>query len=78
MTAERSNLVHEQMDGLLVYGNESRYWISSTDVVHGSGSHPLVGRLSFTTQDRAVLQQIADDGCIHEVTVYNGGRAVSI
>ena len=42
-----------------------------------AAAHPLVERLSFTTQDWAVLQQIAEDGCIHEVTVYSGGRAVS-
>jgi hypothetical protein len=77
MAAERSNTVREQVDGLLIYSNESRYWIPSTDVVHGSGSHPLVGRLSFTTRDWAVLQQIAEDDCIHEVTVYCGGRAAS-
>jgi hypothetical protein len=49
MAAERSNTAREQMDGLLIYTNESRYWISSTDVVHDSGSHPLIARLSFTT-----------------------------
>ena len=57
--------------------DESRYWISSTDVIYGSGSHPLIGRLSFTTHDQAVLQQIAEDGRIHEMTVYCRGRAVS-
>jgi hypothetical protein len=66
MAAERSNTAREQVDGLLIYTDESRYWLSSTDVVHGSGSHLLVGRLSFTTRDWAVLQQIAEDGCIHE------------
>lgn len=76
MAAERST-VRAQVDGLLIYTNESRYWISSIDVVHGGGAHPLVGRLSFTTQDCAVLQQIAEDGCIHEVTVYSEGHAVS-
>ena len=77
IAAESSNNNREQVDGLLIYTDESRYWISSTDVIHGSGSHPLIGRLSFTTQDQAVLQQIAEDGRIHEVTVYCGGRAVS-
>jgi hypothetical protein len=77
MAAETSNSVREQVDGLLIYTDESRYWIDSTDVIHGSGSHPLIGRLSFTTQDQVVLQQIAEDGRIHEVTVYCGGRAVS-
>jgi hypothetical protein len=77
MAAERSNIAREQVDGLLIYTDESRYWISSTDVVHSNGSHSLVGRLSFTTQDCAVLQQIAEDGCIHEVTVYSEGHAVS-
>jgi hypothetical protein len=77
MAAERSNIAREQVDGLLIYTDESRYWISSTDVVHSNGSHPLIGRLSFTTQDCAVLQQIAEDGCIHEVTVYSEGHAVS-
>jgi hypothetical protein len=77
MAAEKSNIVREQVDGLLIYTNENRYWIASTDVVHGNGSHPLVGRLSFTTEDCAVLQQIIEDDRIHEVTVYCGGRAVS-
>jgi hypothetical protein len=38
-------------------------------------AHPLIGRLSFTTPDITVLQQIAEDGCIREVTVYSAGYA---
>lgn len=76
MQVERSNIARVQADGLLAYTSENRYWISSTDVEHGSGSHPLIGRLAFTTPDGTVLQQIAEDGCIREVTVYSAGYAV--
>jgi hypothetical protein len=76
IAAERSSTARQRVDGLLIYTNESRYWISSTDVVHDNGSHPLIARLSFTTPDCTILQQIAEDGFIREVTVYSAGHAV--
>jgi hypothetical protein len=60
--------------GLQIYTERGRHWIPSENIVHGHGSHPLVGRLEFRTGDMEALCAAAAEGDLQEINIYEAGK----
>ncbi len=73
---ERREEASPRASGLQIYTKRNRYWIPSEDVVHGHGSHVLIGRLTFTTAELESVRLAAADGELVEINVYSDGRQV--
>lgn len=60
----------EPRRGLLIYTEQDRYWVNSRDIRLEQGSHPLVQRILFSSENLSLLHRIRNDGLITELEAY--------
>lgn len=71
----RAEYRERHRSGLSIYTARERYWLPTTAILHGRGSHPLIGRLTFRTSDMDTLRAVASDGEMTEITYADGSSS---